>query len=205
MTATISQDVASLPAPNSDAMNSLEKLLARIDRDVVKDTLGLLQGAAHSEATTSGAKHVLFLLDGTQYAIPLENVLEIQRLPRVTALPHVPEWLRGVTNLRGDILSVVDLRVLLSLNETPNSTAQRLLVVRSTREELVIGWVVDRVIGIRGVAPGEVKSYAAQTGDSVAPFIQGLVERDGRFMAVLDVDIILASPELRQFDLESQA
>lgn len=200
---TLAQDANSPATTNSEDTGSLEKLLARIGLEATQNLLNPSQDANPPDVAVRTAKHVIFLLDGMHYAIPLANVLEILRLPRVTALPDVPEWLRGVTNLRGEVVSVVDLRVLLGLTRGDDSVSPRLVVVRSLSEEITTGWVVDRVVGIRGLVPEEIKPCATPAAGRITSFLQGLVNQDGRLVAVLDVDRILTSPELRQFDVEA--
>lgn len=150
-------------------------------------------------------KHVLFVLDDTQYAVPMENVLELQRLPRVTPLPTVPGWLRGAANLRGDVLSVVDLRSLLGLPAVESSASQRLIVVRSTLEEIATGWIVDRVIGVRRLATGDMQPTSTLATGASTRFLNGIVEYDNHLIAVLDVNRVLSSPEMRQFEPTWQA
>ena len=179
---------------------SLQGLLAQIDRETSHDPLSELPNAPRRESANPAAKHVLFVLNEAHYAVPLANVLELQRLPHITTLPHVPDWLRGVTNLRGDVLSVVDLRSLLGLPPAESNISQRLIVVRSTREEISTGWIVDRVTGIRGIAAEDLKPCSTlMTGPAVS-FLSGVVERDARLIAVLDVNRVLSSPEMRQFE-----
>ncbi len=184
---------------------SLQSLLAQIDRETNHGPLSELPNAPQQEPVSPAVKHVLFMLNESHYAVPLANVLELQRLPHITLLPNVPDWLRGVMNLRGDVLSVVDLRSLLGLPVAESSVSQRLIVVRSTREEIATGWVVDRVLGIRGIADEELKPCSTLMTGPAASFLSGVVERDARLIAVLDVNRVLSSPEMRQFEPTWQA
>lgn len=187
-------------SPDIPESLSLQGLLAQIDRETAGDPQGSQPDESRQESTSPAAKHVVFVLDEAHYAVPLVNVLELQRLPRIAALPHVPDWLRGVTNLRGEVLSVVDLRSMLGLPTTQNAGSQRLVVVRSTREDISTGWIVDRVVGIRGITAEELKPCSTlMTGPAVS-FLSGIIERDGRLIAVLDVNRVLSSPEMRQFE-----
>lgn len=180
---------------------SLHELAAKIARE----TLGTVTGAPDSGSMNSGVKHVLFVLNGSQYAVPMENVLELQRLPRITSLPSVPAWLRGVTNLRGEVLSVVDLRSLLGLPTAETHVSQRLVVVRSMLEEIATGWIVDQVVGMRRLATEDMQPSTTLATGAATRFVSGLVDYDGQLIAVLDVNRILSSPEMRQFESGWQA
>ncbi|MFM9963148.1 MAG: chemotaxis protein CheW [Planctomycetaceae bacterium] len=186
-------------AATPDAL-SLQDLLAQIDLEASHDSLGTGNETPRRVTANPATKHVVFMLHEAHYAVPLSNVLELQRLPHITALPHVPDWLRGVTNMRGEVLSVVDLRSLLGMPPIDNSASQRLIVVRSTREEISTGWIVDRFVGIRSIAAEDLKPCSTlMTGPAVS-FLSGIVERDARLVAVLDVNRVLSSPEMRQFE-----
>lgn len=180
---------------------SLHELAAKIARE----TLGTSSSERDSESTTSGVKHLLFVLDDTSYAVPMENVLELQRLPHITPLPLSPGWLRGVTNLRGEVLSVVDLRSLLGLPPAASSVSQRLVVVRSTAEEIATGWIVDRMIGMRRLAMDDMQPSSMLTIGAAVRFLSGIVDCEGQLIAVLDVNRVLSSPEMRQFEPTWQA
>jgi purine-binding chemotaxis protein CheW len=180
---------------------SLHELAAKIARE----TLGTATDTRDAEAVNPGVKHVLFVLNETQYAVPMENVLELQRLPRITPLPSVPAWLRGVTNLRGEVLSIVDLRSLLGLPAAETQGSLRLVVVRSMLEEIATGWIVDHVIGMRRLATEDLQPASTLTTGASARFVSGLVEYDGQLIAILDVNRILSSPEMRQFEPGWQA
>lgn len=182
---------------------SLARLIAQSAGVASVDASGNSVGVPQPESKSNRIKHVVFVLDGTHYALPLTNVLEIQRIPRITSLPHVPSWLRGVTNMRGDVLSVVDLRMLLGIETADRSNDERMVVVKSTSEDLAIGWIVDRVVGIRGIEPNETQPCSTTKASPDAGFIQGIVQRDDRVIAVLDVNRVLNSPILRQFELAS--
>lgn len=180
---------------------SLHELAARIARE----TLGTSSDVSRSEIENSATKHVLFVLDDTTYAVPMQNVLELQRLPRITPLPSVSEWLRGVTNLRGEVLSVVDLRSLLGLPAAESHVSQRLIVVRSTLEDIATGWIVDRVIGVRRLAAEDVQPSSTLTTGAAMRFVSGIVDCEDHLVAVLDVNRVLSSPEMRQFEPTWQA
>lgn len=180
---------------------SLHELAARIARE----TLGTSSDVSRSEIENSATKHVLFVLDDTTYAVPMQNVLELQRLPRITPLPSVSEWLRGVTNLRGEVLSVVDLRSLLGLPAAESHVSQRLIVVRSTLEDIATGWIVDRVIGVRRLAAEDVQPSSTLTTGAAMRFVSGVVDCEDHLVAVLDVNRVLSSPEMRQFEPTWQA
>jgi chemotaxis signal transduction protein len=87
-------------------------------------------------------QHVIFTLDGASYSFPITSVTEIVRPLAITPLPNVPEWMAGVANLRGDIISVVDLRRFFGLGEDEALRRGRMQVVRSKSEEIQTSWLM---------------------------------------------------------------
>jgi len=133
-----------------------------------------------------GKPYLLFGLAGAEYAVALSNVLEIRDPPAVTPLPHVPEWVRGVSNLRGDILSVVDLRAFLGLSPSdvnPPSRndsglqRKRLLVVSSPREELTTGLLVDGTRTICRFADDRITGLTTPVEQAIQPYLVGQTSR----------------------------
>ena len=95
------------------------------------------------------ARYVVFVIGDQQFAIPLRDVREIARKSKITELPGTPSWLYGVTNLRGQILSVTDLRNLLHISSARPTVGEKIIVIHSQQNSLTTSIVVDRVIGIR--------------------------------------------------------
>lgn len=82
---------------------------------------------------------------------------------------------------------------------------QRLVVVRSTVEEIATGWIVDRLIGIRRQAMDDMQPSSTRTIGAAERFLNGIVDCEGQLIAVLDVNRVLSSPETRQFEPTWQA
>jgi purine-binding chemotaxis protein CheW len=115
-------------------------------------------------------------------------------------VPNVPTWVRGVINLRGDILSVIDVRTFLGMEEGQPLESSRLLVVKSAGEDITTSLIVDQVTGIVPLPTAPVEFSSALFEDSVAPYIRGVYEHKAQALAVFDLERFLLSPELRQFE-----
>jgi purine-binding chemotaxis protein CheW len=160
-----------------------------------------------SEATTNGAaarvvageRYVLLSIASALYAVLETFVTEIDRVPGVTPVPHVPEWVRGVTSVRGDILSVIDMRSFLGLEPRQPRTA-RLLVVRLPAEEFATGLIVDSVERIVEIASEAIGEPESPLEGPLAPYLNGTSVIEARATAVLDLDRLLRSPHIRQFE-----
>jgi chemotaxis signal transduction protein len=140
-------------------------------------------------------RYVFFTTGGLDCAVPLGQVLEIGQPHAVTPVPNVPDWVVGVANVRGDIVSIVDLGRFLDVAPASGPRGP-VLLVRAQREELTTGLVVERVRGIRTVARDQVHPALPVPG-RVAAWASGMTEFDARPVVVLDLENLLLSSEMR--------
>jgi chemotaxis signal transduction protein len=116
-------------------------------------------------------------------------------------VPNVPEWILGVANVRGDIVSMVDLAAFFGLNQLSDSARDgRVLVVRSLSQELTTGLLVEKVKGLRFISSDRITVPAATFENRLSPFLSGVSELDGRLLVFLDLDRMLLSAEMRQVE-----
>jgi uncharacterized repeat protein (TIGR01451 family) len=182
----------------------LDELLAAVDQED-KEAASLEEGESRpcvvSPAQVArGSQYVVFSMSDGNYAIPLENVLEYGHLLKFTPVPNVPEWVLGVANVHGDIVSMVDLRLFLGQDPHGFDADGRLLVVRSRKEDITVGLVVDRVKGIRVVADEQILQPASRVEDNLATYVRGVASHNGRLIVLLNLDQLLLSSEMRQFE-----
>ncbi len=188
----------------------LDSLIAEIDSQVAprageaETQAGshVFTSASHDAIADDTEQHVIFTLDGASYSFPIASVTEIGRPLALTPLPNVPEWVAGVANLRGDIISVVDLRRFLGLGDQAESGG-RMLVVRSRSEEIQTALLVDAVRGIRFFSGGRVQQPTAPVENSVTPYMRGVYEHDQGLVVLLDPEKLMLSPEMHQFEVAS--
>lgn len=196
-------------SPAFEAPKGSSLLDAADDNDVLDSLMGDLArsasgqedgapAAAEPEPADNLEKYVLFSLAGTRYAVAIHQVIETDRLPQVTRVPHVPEFVRGVVNLRGDILSLIDLRTLWGLPALDANKTARLLVVRSNGEHMVTGLVVDDVNGIAPIAPESLAVREGERNERIAPLLRGVYEHQQQSLHVIDLERLFLSSEIQQ-------
>lgn len=188
--------------PDEEASRLLDELIATIDGEVEEAfRSGAMAGFTPEEPAgeIGEEQHVIFSLAGTEYAAHIDNVIEIGQPLDITPVPNVPDWVLGVANLRGDIISVVDMRAFLGMEQTSYGQDRRMMVTQTSGEDLNSAFIVDRVSGIRYLAADRIGEPAAPIEDHVAHYLRGVYEHDDRLLVVLDLDRLLLSPEMRQF------
>jgi len=196
----------SLPQPEPIALPSngeLDSLISTIDSEVAAAPLLDLDEDVSPKSSAARDKHdgcIVFSLDQTHYAVSMKNVLEMDKIPRITPVPNLPGFVRGVTNLRGEIVSVLDLRLLLGLTRSEQVDKGRILVVRTASGLQTTALVVDDVKGITGIPAGALKPPAGAIDDKVVPLLSGVFEHEDTLLNVLSLESLFRSPELLQLE-----
>lgn len=144
-------------------------------------------------------QHILFLLGDVECALPADAVQGVERIVDITPVPNTVDWVLGVVQVWGSIVSAVDLRSFLGMPTGPLTTRSRLLVV--TRGEMTIGLVVDTVTEMRPLG-----SFGAPQEYGVPPWMGayalGLLHVDGREVTLLDPDRLLYADAIHRYRTE---
>jgi chemotaxis signal transduction protein len=141
------EDLATeLGEPDSD--NPLSELIASIDAAVAAD-VGTLQPPSVPRPELWRKRRLVFSVAGERYSAPLDRILRLDRLGRLTPVPNTPAFLLGVANVSGEIVPALDLRRLWGLPANVRSADRRLMQIRSQTGEAAAGLVVDALHGIR--------------------------------------------------------
>lgn len=148
-------------------------------------------------------KYLSFMLGGEEYGVRILKVREIIAFQDITPLPRMPEYIKGVLNLRGRIIPVIDLRMKLGVN-CPEITAHSCIVVleveTSTDSETLaqIGCIVDTVSEVLDIKSQHMAAAPRFTGSLSTAFILGLgkIPNKDKVVALLDIDQILSSADV---------
>lgn len=194
----------SQPAETGDSPR-LEDVIGALDRQL--QAAASLPALSLPAGPSAGDRHIVCALGSSRFAVPVGTVIEVAEVPAWTRVPAVPEWIHGVTNLRGEVLAVVDLATLLGLESADVGPSQRarMLVARCGQEEMTAGVLVDGVQGMVRIRKEELETPEKAVAGEVARHLEGVVERDGRLLAVLDLEGLLSSPRARVLAAESWA
>ncbi|MBF0107717.1 MAG: purine-binding chemotaxis protein CheW [Magnetococcales bacterium] len=143
-----------------------------------------------------------FQLGAETFAIPIANVREVLKMPDMTAIPGSPEFLRGVINVRGNVVPVVDLKRKFGQPATVGSRKTRVIIVESTIREknMVLGALADSVEEVLDLPQSQVEP-APQVGiDLKTEYIRGIGKLENRFVILLDVHRVFSEEELILLD-----
>lgn len=154
----------------------------------------------HGSNTAAAARQefLSFRLGAEDYCIDILKVQEIRGYDTVTAIANTPAFIKGVINLRGYIVPIVDLRIKFNL---PNITydAQTIVIILNLKQKM-IGVVVDSVSDVIAVAHEEIKA-APRFGSTIdTEFVAGMVAQENRMLIVVDIEKLMSSDELQLID-----
>ena len=151
-------------------------------------------------------KYLTFTLKEEEYGIGILKVKEIIGMMPVTSVPRTPEFVKGVVNLRGKVIPVVDLRLKFSMDSTPYTDRTCIIVVEIEAEAatVFIGIVVDAVSEVLNIGEKDIED-TPQFGTSLnTGYILGMAKMEGGVKILLDIDKILSQEEVVQLDNVSQ-
>ncbi|HEU4559297.1 MAG TPA: chemotaxis protein CheW [Longimicrobium sp.] len=149
-----------------------------------------------TEAAEAG-QYLTFRLAGEEYAVEILQAREILRYEEVTRVPTAPPSIRGVLNLRGRVVPVVDLAVKLGLPETPvtGRTCIVIMDVALDGERTVMGVIAEAVSQVVDLHPGDIEPPPPFGPRARVEFLRGMARVEGRFALLLDLDLLLATED----------
>lgn len=163
-------------------------------------TVALPQEKSSSAKSDDRAgKYLVFHLSREEFGIRVLKVREIMGVQDITAVPQTPGYVKGVINLRGKVIPVVDLRLKFWLPETEYTQRTCIIVVQVKGEGGVMpmGIVVDGVAEVLNLAPGDIEDTPDFGRGVATPYLLGMAKVKGKVKILLEIDQVLTSQELR--------
>jgi purine-binding chemotaxis protein CheW len=138
------------------------------------------------EETQRGEIELLsFRFGGEEYAVPVADVREVLKVVPLTIVPNTPDYILGVTSLRGTMLSIIDLCKRFGITPSARDEKTRIVVVNSNEEDA--GLMVDRVTGVLKIMPDAIKP-TPENIEHGAEYLRGIVRKEDKLYILLDLD-----------------
>lgn len=150
-------------------------------------------------------QYLTFNVDGENYAINVGNIREVLEFQTVTKVPRMPSFMRGIINLRGSVVPVIDLKMKFELGETDKSIDTSVIVteLKIGDDEVVIGLLTDAVNEVIDIEDSDIEP-TPNIGTSIdSSFIEGMGKKDSKFIIILNINNILTSGEISKLAAES--
>lgn len=176
-----------VPSENLSALTALQQEADRGKIELVKRT----------------KQYIVVLLGKEQIAMPIKSIKEILEVPIITPLPNVPDYILGICSVRGDITSVTDIKLMLNVTTNESKTrkeVQKQRVIILEGDKYTTGIVVDTVVEVLNFADEDIEASKNTLTGRLGEFSVGLYKEGGRMLIVLDVNALLNSNDLLQFN-----
>jgi len=147
---------------------------------------------------TETTQYLTFMLEDEVFALDISKVREVLDFTTVTKVPRTPDFMRGVINLRGSVVPVVDMRLKFGMTRTEQTVNTCIIITEITMDDetTVLGALADSVQEVFDLEPDQVEP-APRIGTRLkTEFIKGMGKREGEFIIILDIDKVFSSEEL---------
>ena len=155
-----------------------------------------MNDSRNTSADTTGGEYLSFTLGAEHYGVDILKVQEIRGYDAVTRVPDAPDYIKGVINLRGTIVPVIDLRLKLRLDEARYDAFTVMIVLNV--EDRVVGIVVDSVSDVIPLNAEQIRPTPEFGAAVDTRFISGIGTQDDRMLILLDIETLLDTADLGQ-------
>lgn len=164
----------------------------------MSSTVALREEKSAAKTDQRAGKYLVFHLSREEFGIRVLKVREIMGVLDITAVPQTPVYVKGVINLRGKVIPVVDLRLKFGLPETEYTQRTCIIVVNVEQEgtSMLMGTVVDGVAEVLNLVPDDIEDTPDFGSGVPTPYLLGMAKIKGKVKILLDIDQVLTSQEL---------
>ncbi|MDZ7804189.1 chemotaxis protein CheW [Thiohalophilus sp.] len=136
---------------------------------------------------------VTFKLEGEKYGIKVMQVQEVLRMNEIAPVPGAPDYVLGIINLRGNVVTVIDTRKRFGLPIREPDDSTRIVIVEA--ENQIVGILVDSVAEVANLRTSEIETAPNVGNDESAKYIQGVSSQEGELLILVDVNKLLTDEE----------
>ncbi len=151
-----------------------------------------------NEINTSIESFLTFRLAEETFAVSVEKVIEIQELKQITKVPRTPSYMKGVVNLRGSVLPVIDTRIKFGISQTSDTVNTCILVLKIELENdsILLGLLVDSVQEVLELTSSQINPPPSIGNKYKSEFITGMGKVNDEFIILLDIDKIFSVDDI---------
>lgn len=139
--------------------------------------------------STMDNKYVTFKIDKEYYGINIESVTAIEKMENITRVPNSPKYIKGVINLRGNVITLISLRNKMNIQDIDITNNSRIIVV--SKDEITLGLIVDSSSEVIEINPGDIDKPPSTSEKESSTYISGVGKVDDRLIILLDLSKIM--------------
>ncbi len=160
----------------------------------------------NQELITEVNQYLTFKLGEEVFALDIRKVREVLEYTTITKVPQTPAFMRGVINLRGGVVPVVDMRLKIGMKKTESTVNTCIIISEITidDESTIVGALADSVQEVIELEPAQIEPAPRMGTRLKTEFIKGMGKRDGEFIIILDIDRVFSFEEIHSLHGESQ-
>ena len=158
------------------------------------------------EKLTEINSYLTFKMGDEEFALHVNKVLNILEMTKITQVPKAPDYIKGVINLRGMVLPVVDTRIRFAMSETvyTDKTCIVVLELIFENEKVYVGALVDQVVAVLEIGNDEIQPPPSIGDKYKSQFISGMVNTDEKFIMILDMEKLFTGDEIVELKEKSK-
>lgn len=142
------------------------------------------------------SKVIVFQLKNQQYGVDIQQIRSIERLQNITTIPNTSDFIKGVINLRGEVIAIIDLRERLNIDQVDITDNTRVLIV--SVDQVQIGLIVDSATDVLDIDPTSIDPSPEIVGDIDVTFVKGVAKLENKLLILLDLARVLNFNELEE-------
>ncbi len=151
---------------------------------------------SEEQAKMGDQQYIVFNLGDEEYGVEILQVQTIERMLDITRVPHAPDFVEGVTNLRGMVVPIIDLRQRLNLPKQEATDETRIITVKI--DEVMVGMIVDSASDVVKVPQDAIEPPPSIIGGVESTYIEGVAKLENRLLILLKLSEVLKKEEVNQ-------
>lgn len=156
----------------------------------------------HNEAAETSEKYLSFLIDKQYYAFHINDVREIIEMQDITPVPEFPDYAKGIINLRGILIPIIDVRLRFCKNEMDYN--ERTCIIILNLKEIEVGFIVDTVDEVLDIEKESIAPVPKLSDSKTRKFIKGVGKTPKKIVMLLDAQKMLNDEEIKSLDFDGE-
>ena len=185
---------------------ALEEVIAEIDRSIGEINTSEVDEDVKNHQIADSVEtrlreYVLVILENKYFGLPLSNALEIGHRPDIAPLPNLPNWILGISNIRGEIISFVDLKEFLGIPSSGANRDRRFVIIYN--QDMKVGIAVDKTPGLLSMDEEQIDNQKnPHQQEEIVHCLKGVLVSGENQINILDTDRLLSSLRVPEYEID---
>ncbi|MCI5752893.1 MAG: chemotaxis protein CheW [Oscillospiraceae bacterium] len=148
-----------------------------------------------SEDSITENGYMIFLINGEYYAFPIDGVQEIISVPKIVPVPEFPDYAKGIVNVRGTIIPIIDTRLRFHMAELEYGSRTCIITIKC--RDMIVGFIVDTVESVINISSGAIRPVP-KISERTAEYLWGVAKLNDKIIMLLDPEKMLTEEMLKE-------